>query len=146
MPAINTIKGIAPGKIFYHVYGSVITKGKHDENKEIDEYIGKLIVTSFPKYWHSVTNTLSDSLFFDVLLESSFRDDMWKSCHSVRDCGINCTHGKYNLNRIFATKYEAREFVSQCLMGKFFDKEDQEVYDRSKCDYDEGLYFTPNYF
>lgn len=140
MPAIDTMKGIAPGKIFYHVYGSVIAKGKHiKENPE--DHIEKIIVTSFPKNWHHVTKRRSESLFFDVLRESSWGGKDWYSAFSVRDCGIN-TH-KYNLNRIFATKVEALEFVSECLCGKFFDKEDQEVYDRSQVEDD--AWFSGNF-
>lgn len=120
MPAINTIKGIAPGKIFYHVYGTPISKGQ-THTQEPEELVEKIIVTSFPKNWHTGTKSRTDSLFFDVLRNGH------RSAHSVRDCGIGV---KYNLNRIFATKTEAVEFISECLCGKFFDSKDQEVYNR----------------
>lgn len=137
MPAINTIKGIAPGKIVYHVYGSVIAKGKgKPPAKAPEEYVEKIIITSFPKNWHKGTNRRSDSLFFDVLRESCLGGKDWHSAHSVRDCGIGA---KYNLNRIFATKVEAIEFTSECLSGKFFDKADQEVYDRHLKESDDWL-------
>lgn len=130
MAAINTTKGIAPGKIVYHVYGSIIAKGQYNKDKDIEDHVEKLIVTSFPKYWHHSTQRRCDSLFFDVIRQSTIGDGDWRTGHSVRDCGIECPHGKYNLNRIFATKEEAMEFVSECMMGKFFDKEDQDVYNR----------------
>lgn len=133
MAAINTTKGIAPGKIVYHVYGSCIAKlknkGIHDI--DIDANMQKLIITSFPKNWHYSTGSRTDSLFFDVIRVSR-NGQTWRSGNSVHDCGINNTHGKYNLNRIFATKVEAREFISECLSGVFFDKTDQEVYDRNQ--------------
>lgn len=130
MPAINTTKGIAPGKILYHVYGSVIAKGK-GQSSDPEKLVEKIIVTSFPKNWHTGTGRRSDSLFFDVIRKSSIRDGDWHSAHSVRDCGIGA---KYNLNRIFATKAEAIEFASECLLGKFFDNTDQEVYNRIQYD------------
>lgn len=137
MPAINSTKGIAPGKIVYHVYGSVIAKGKsHSRNPE--ELVEKIIITSFPKNWHSSTSQRSASLFFDVIRESSWGGKDWHSSHSVRDCGIGGK--KYNLNRIFATKMEALEFVSECLLGKFFDINDQKVYDEHQKDTDHWFY------
>jgi|AGFT01.1.fsa_nt_gi hypothetical protein len=136
MAAINTTKGIAPGKIVYHVYGSSIVKSVSKGNKDnidLDANIQKMIVTSFPKNWHYSTNSRTDSLFFDVIRISQ-NGQSWRSGCSIHDCGINTTHGKYNLNRIFATKVEAREFISECLSGVFFDETDQEVYDRnSRC-------------
>lgn len=140
MPAINTIKGIAPGKIVYHVYGSVIVKGKSPK-ENLEDYVEKIIVTSFPKNWHTGTRRRSESLFFDVLRESSWNGKDWHSAFSVRDCGIGGS--KYNLNRIFATKVEALEFVSECLCGKFFDKEDQEVYNTSQVEDD--AWFSGNF-
>lgn len=138
MPAINTINGIAPGKIVYHVYGSVIAKGKGKPTaKAPEEYVEKIIITSFPKHWHKGTGSRSESLFFDVLRESGWNGKDWHSAHSVRDCGIG--GHKYNLNRIFATRVEAIEFASECLCGKFFDKADQDVYNRHITETDDFL-------
>lgn len=136
MPAINTTKGIAPGKILYHVYGSVIAKRKSNST-EPEKLVEKIIVTSFPKHWHRTTNSRSDSLFFDVLRESGWDGKDWHSAHSVLDCGIG--GHKYNLNRIFATRVEAIEFASECLSGVFFDKADQDVYNRSIKESDDWL-------
>ena len=128
MPAINTIKGLAPGKIVYHVYGSSLIKNKESYSDNPEEHITKLILTSFPKFWHRTTGTRCNSLFFDVIRCGYMGE--YESCHSVLDCAIGDTFRKYNLNRIFSTKEEALEFVSECLIGKFFDSTDQEVYDR----------------
>ena len=128
MPAINTIKGLAPGKIVYHVYGSSLIKNKKRGFDNPDEHVSKLILTSFPKFWHRSTDSRCDSLFFDVIRFGYLGE--YETCHSVRDCAIGEKIRKYNLNRIFATKEEALEFVSECLIGKFFDSTDQEVYDR----------------
>lgn len=140
MPAINSIKGIAPGKIVYHVYGSVIAKGKgkgKPNAKQAEEYVEKIIITSFPKNWHTNTKSRSSALFFDVLRESGWDGKDWHSAHSVRDCGIG--GHKYNLNRIFATRVEAIEFASECLSGNFFDNEDQAVYNRMIDDFNDFL-------
>ena len=123
MTALKTTKGIVPGKILYYVNGSSLYRKK---GYSIDSVIEKYIITSPPRYWYN--GRISRNLFVSTI-----------SGHfSINDCGID-NKKQYNLNRLFGTKEEAAEFVGQCILGKFFDTEDQRVYD----DPNNGYWYAP---
>lgn len=121
MPAINDPNWIAPGKICYQVYGSIIPKKA--TKIDIDLYITKYIITTKPQNLHYNYGYRTSSLFFGTISAKSGD----KTGFSIHDCGMN-NKINYNLNRIFATIEEAREFVSECFLGKFFDTADQLIY------------------
>ena len=126
MSAINTLKGLAPGKIVYEVYGSLITANCTGNPENL---ISKCILTSFPKYWCDVINDRTDTLFVSYIKHVDEKLS-YHSNFSVIDRGIlessNRTK-KHNLNRIFWTVEDALDFIEQCKTGNFKDESDSVV-------------------
>lgn len=122
MPALTEPTWIAPGKIIYQVHGSIIIHNlDKSRSSDIDDYINKLIITSKPINWYK--NGTSKSFFSTINCEKEYNKDI-----SLSDFGIG-NESNYNLNRIFVTKEEAREFASECILGIFFNINDQFIYD-----------------
>lgn len=134
MSALKTKDGIAPGKIMYHVYGTVLAKRRHKlTENNIDDHIERCIITSFPKYYHYSLSTRTDSLFVDCIMFGTMEE--FRSGFSLKDCGIG-NKKNYNLNRLFTSIGDAREFIGEIMAGKFFDVEEQMLYNEEKYYYD----------
>lgn len=127
-----TEKDVAPGKIFYGVYG---VNGKKCKNAQLG---GKIIATSRIYTCHNI-----DSPRFDCI--EIF--DTWENKNGHQYCNDRAMmiEGKlYNLNRLFHTKEEALDFVEQCHSGVFKDPLDQEYYEKSmnEPDFDDYWWFS----